>query len=118
MSNPKVKINGTEYELSTKLRVAYKVQGQNAHKPYAEIFQHIDTMTVEKQVEILYAAFEVANPEQVKAIPFLKFLDEYLDNYDIRTIMSQLQSIIGGILGQDLSEDVSYSETDTETEGN
>lgn len=109
MNTPSVVIGGTEYALSTKLRVAYKVQGQNAHKPYTEIFQNLANMTVEKQVEILYAAFEVANPEQAKTITFQKFLDEYLDNYDIKTIMEQLQDIIGGILGQDLKEEATTS---------
>lgn len=97
-----VNINGTEYELSTKLRVAYKVQGQNGHKPYSEVFSQLDSMPIEKQIAILYCAFEVANPDQVKEVTSQKFLDWYLDNYDVSTIMDQLQDVIGGILGQDL----------------
>lgn len=101
---PEVVIEGTTYALSTKLRVAYKVQGQNGHKPYSEIFQQLDGMTVEKQIAILYAAFEVANPEATKEITAQKFLDWYLDNYNISFIMDQLQDVIGGILGQDLKD--------------
>lgn len=116
MSTPKVTINGTEYELSTKLRVAYKVQGQNAHKPYSEVFSQLDGMTIEKQVEILYAAFEVANPEQSKVITFQKFLDWYLDNSDVSNIMEQLQDVIGGILGKDLKAEAETA-AKTEPEG-
>lgn len=120
MGNPVVTINGTEYSLSTKLRVAYKVQGQNSHKPYSEIFQHLDTMPIEKQVEILYAAFEVENPDRAKFITFQNFLDEYLDNYNVSTIMDQLQEVIGGILGKDLKEEADKAESSsvTNTEGN
>lgn len=118
---PEVEINGITYELSTKLRVAYKVQGQNAHKPYSEIFSQLDGMPIEKQIDILYAAFEVANPEAAKSVVSRQvFLDWYLDNYDVSTIMDQLQDVIGGILGQDLKEKAAEKakEKAEETEGN
>lgn len=115
MNDIKVRIQGTEYELSTKLRVAYKVQGQNAHKPYSEIFAQLDGMPLEKQVEILYAAFEVANPEVAKQITFQRFLDEYLDNYNLKDVLAQLKGIIGGILGEDLNDKTPEGK---ESEGN
>lgn len=104
MNIPKVIIQGTEYELSTKLRVAYKVQGQNSHKPYTEIFSSIGDMPIEKQIGILYCAFEVANPEVAKSLTFMDFLNWYLDNCTVEFIMDQLQDIIGGILGKNLKE--------------
>lgn len=116
-----ITIDGTEYELSTKLRVAYKVQGQNAHRPYAEIFSQIDSMTLEKQIDILYAAFEIANPEVAKnQISRTKFLDWYLDNCNVGVIMEQLQEVIGGILGQDLKKKVDEESQKSEdsAEGN
>ena len=117
---PLVVLYGTEYELSTKLRVAYKVQGQNGHKPYSEVFSQLDSMPIEKQIAILYCAFEVANPEQTKEITSQKFLDWYLDNYDVHTIMDQLQEVIGGILGQDLKAEAEKKKAEAagETEGN
>lgn len=119
MSIPTVTINGTEYELSTKLRVAYKVQGQNSHKPYSEIFANLNEMPVEGQVDILYAAFEVANPDAKALITRQKFLDWYLDNSTISEIMNQLQDVIGGILGKDLKAEVEDNSEKTEsTEGN
>lgn len=117
MNTPTVVINGTEYELSTKLRVAYKVQNQNSHKPYSEIFSSLDSMPLEKQISILYCAFEVANPEATKEITSQKFLDWYLDNYNVSTIMDQLQDVIGGILGQDLKEAADRNENKSD-EGN
>lgn len=113
---PTVTIDGTEYELSTKLRVAYKVQGQHAHKPYTEIFSDLNGMTIEQQIAILYAAFEVANPEAAKTINKQVFLDHYLDNSDVSGVMDQLQDIIGGILGKDLKEEAEKKQT--ESEGN
>lgn len=119
MSTPTVNIRGTEYELSTKLRVAYKVQGQHGHKPYSEIFQELDKMPIEKQIGILYTSFEVANPAASKDIPFMTFLDWYLDNYDVSTIMDQLQDIIGGILGKDLKAEAEAGAAETtDGEGN
>lgn len=117
---PTVIINGTEYALSTKLRVAYKVQGQHSHKPYTEIFQSLNDMTIEQQVNILYAAFEVSNPEAARNITKQMFLDHYLDNSDISEVMSQLQDVIGGILGKDLKEEVEKKSEDGDenSEGN
>lgn len=102
MNIPKICIDGTEYELSTKLRVAYKVQGQNGHRAYTEIFSEIGDMPIEKQIAVLYAAFEVANPDQAKFVTSQKFLDWYLDNYNVASIMDQLQDVMSGILGKDL----------------
>lgn len=117
---PTVTIDGTEYELSTKLRVAYKVQGQHNHKPYTEIFQNLNDMTIEQQINMLYAAFEAANPEAAKNITKQVFLDHYLDNSDLSEVMSQLQDVIGGILGKDLKEEAEKKSEDggEDSEGN
>ena len=92
-------INGTEYSLSTTLRVAYKVQGQHNHKPYTEVFQGLGDMTLEQQINILYASFQCANPEAAKEITSQKFLDYYLDNYNLKIVMDQLQAVVKGIMG-------------------
>ena len=101
------KINGTEYDLSTTLRVAYKVQGQHNHKPYTEIFKGLGDMTLEQQVDILYASFQCANPEAAKEITSQKFLDYYLDNYNLKIVMDQLQAVVQGIMGTEGEEDTS-----------
>lgn len=92
-------INNVEYELATTLRVAYKIQGKHNHKAYTEIFSKIGDMCIEEQIDILYAAFEVANPEAAKEITSAVFRDYYLDHYDLKTIMEQMQAVIKGITG-------------------
>lgn len=117
------KINGTEYDLSTTLRVAYKVQGQHNHKPYTEVFKALGDMTLEQQINILYASFQCANPEAAKEITSQKFLDYYLDNYNLKLVMDQMQAVVQGIMGTESEEkgDVSTQENSdapSEDQGN
>ena len=100
-------INGQEYELSTRLRVAYKVQGCHNHKPYAEIFKGIGTMTLEQQIEVLYEAFKDANPSMVLTLKKQEFMDYYLDNFKLKQVMDQLEGVIEGIMGDEDSEPAS-----------
>lgn len=90
-------INGVDYALATSLRVAYKVQGQHNHKPYSKVFAEIGDMTLEDQIGILFAAFQVANPE-VK-MTRENFLDHYLDKYNLKILMDQVKEVIEGIMG-------------------
>lgn len=92
-----VRINGVDYPLATTLRVAYKVQGQHNHKAYSKIFAEIGDMTLEDQIGILYAAFQIANPE-VKMLQNV-FLDYYLDNYNLKVVMEQVKEVVQGIMG-------------------
>jgi len=100
-------IDGQEYPLATTLRVAYMVQGQHNHKPYTEVFKNIGDMTVEDQIGILYAAFCCANPgvqdpKTGKMRPQFtreEFQNYYLDNYNLKDLMDQLQGVIKGIMG-------------------
>lgn len=112
-----INILGSVYPMATTLRVAYKVQGQNSHKPYAEVFSSIDTMPIEGQIGILYASFEVANPDKTTEVTRQKFLDWYLDNSNVNEIMDQLKQVIGGILGKDISDDAEES-TSGDKQGN
>ena len=68
-------INGVEYPLATTLRVAYLVQGQHNHKPYAEVFKDIGDMTIEDQIGIIYCAFKCANADSTVVIPKQSFID-------------------------------------------
>lgn len=92
-----VTINGADYSLATSLRVAYKVQGQHNHKPYSKVFSEIGGMTLEEQIGILFAAFQVANPEVKMSQE--QFLNYYLDNYKLKVLMDQVKDIIQGIMG-------------------
>lgn len=115
---PITTINGKEYELSDKLRVAYKIQGQNNHVSYMELFSKIDTLPLEKQVEMIYVAFSVANPEEAKTLTSQAFLDYYLDNFTLKEMMNQLQDIISGITGVDLSKSSEATGSQGSAEGN
>lgn len=118
---------GEERELATTLRVAYKIQETNDHKSYVEVLSGIDTMPVEKQLDILYAAFECANPILAKEITRNKFRDYCLDNLNLQDMMGLLQKVIYGIMGKsdeaiDLEGALTAIESDlepkAETEGN
>lgn len=110
----KVNIHGTEYDLANTLRVAYKVQGCNNHAPYSQVFKDIGDATLEKQIEVLFCAFQVANPKA--SIKFQDFLDYYLDNHTLRDVLDQVKEIIQGIMGSD--EDEETETTSTTEQGN
>lgn len=119
-------IDGQEYPLATTLRVAYEVQGQHNHKPYAEVFKDIGNMGVEQQIDILFAAFKCANGDMVKnkEMTQTKFREYYLDNCNLKDLMDQLQAIVKGIMGEDEDSETGDEETtaggngDAEEEGN
>ena len=98
-------INGVEYPLATTLRVAYLVQGQHNHKPYAEVFKDIGDMTIEDQIGIIYCAFKCANADSTVTISKQNFIDYYLDNFTLKEVINQLQEIVKGIMGEDLEEE-------------
>ena len=98
-------INGVEYPLATALRVAYLIQGQHNHKPYAEVFKDIGDMTIEDQIGIIYCAFKCANSDSNITMSKQSFVDYYLDNFTLREVLGQLQEIVKGIMGEDLTEE-------------
>lgn len=112
MSNLSVTIRDKEYPLATTLRVAYKIQGQHNHKPYAEVFRTMGDMPVEQQIGIMYASFECANPEESKFITRKVFEEYYLDNFNLKDLMNQLQGVIKGIMGEDFFEDAESENED------
>lgn len=115
MSNLSVRINGQDYPLAATLRVAFKVQGQHNHKPYAEVFKNIGDMTVEEQIGIIYAAFECGNPEVAQFWTRAKFQDYYLDNLNLKDLLDQLQTLIKNIMG-DTSDEAVVAEPDMAAE--
>ena len=105
-------INEVDYPLATSLRVAYVVQGQHNHKPYTEIFQNVGNMTVEEQIDIIYASLKVANPELAMTMSSQKFLNWALDNMPFK----KMQLLVGAILKRILDADDSADETATDEE--
>ena len=101
-----VKFKDKEYPLATTLRVAYRIQGQHNHKPYAEIFKGIGDMTLEDQVGIIYESFLCGsrNDLNVQNIKRTEFLEDFLDNYTLSEMMNMLQEVIKGIVGESAAE--------------
>ena len=111
---------GQEFPLSTTLRVAYEVQNQHNHKPYAQIFETLGDMTLEDQISVLWAAFKCANKDYVvsESLKFKDFLEEYLDTYNLSDLMMTLKNIIKGITGKDDEDDENKSSDKDHLEGN
>ena len=101
-----VKFKDKEYPLATTLRVAYRIQGQHNHKPYAEIFKGIGDMTLEDQVGIIYESFLCGSRYDlnVQNIKRTEFLEDFLDNYTLSEMMNMLQEVIKGIVGESTTE--------------
>ena len=113
-----IEINGTDYRLATTLRVAYEVQGQHNHKPYAEVFKGIAEMGVEQQIGIVYAAFKCANQEDAKILNLKFFQDYMLDHYNLKDLMDKMQSVVQGIMGEDPDAPVQLPVSESTVEGN
>lgn len=105
MNRLSITINDREYQLATTLRVAFKVQGMHGHKPYIEIFQSMSDMPVEQQIGIIWAAFEVQNPDEAKAITQIGFQNYVLDHLILKDLMEILQSISAAMMGEDKDQD-------------
>lgn len=110
-----VEIRGVQYELATTLRVAYKVQGQHNHKAYSKVFAEMGDMTLEDQIGILFAAFQIANPE-VK-MSQADFLNYYLDTFKMKEVLDQLKQVIQEIMGVS-DEQPTVEQTESADSGN
>lgn len=104
---PQIKFQGEQYELSTKLRVAFLVQKAHQNKPYTDVFSQVGTMAIEKQIEILWLAFREANSEYILAnnITAAKFMDNLLDESNLTYILEALTEVIEGIMFYGMSEE-------------
>lgn len=102
-----VKLGTETYDLAATLRVAYEIQGLNNHKSYLEIFQGIDSMTLEQQIGIVYSAFKVANREKAQFLKLNEFTDKFMDEHNLSYLMNLIKEIVEGITGK--------SEEDTDT---
>ena len=56
-------------------------------------------MTLEKQIEILYTAFEVANPSEIDRWNKTTFLNCVLDNYNASQMLHLIEGVTTAIMG-------------------
>jgi len=106
-----IQINGNEYPLATNLRVAYLLQNQHNHEAYSSILSRVGDMPLEQQLDLIYVAFSVANPDTAKTFSkemFRTYIFDHME-FNATVIMNFIRDIIAGILGTDLSE---VTETD------
>lgn len=97
-----MRLGDEEYTLATNLRVAYVIQAYNNHKSYIDVFKGLSEATIEKQLEMLYAAFIVANGKHV--MDKNAFCDKCFDYLDVATVMDLIKQIIEGITGKTIDE--------------
>lgn len=112
MNNLTITINDREFPLSTTLRVAFVIQGQHGHKSYIDIFQKMGEMTVEQQIGILWASFQVANPEEAKTITQTGFQNYCLDHMNLKDLMDRLQAVSEAMMGKDEDKDETKAEVE------
>ena len=115
-----ITINGSEYTLASNLRVAYELQGQHNHKPYSEILASVGEMPLEQQIDILYLAFKIGNPEVAKTFTREMFRCYILDKNEFNAVVliDLIKKVIAGILGKELSESEDAVEQDAESAKN
>ena len=114
-----INLNGNEYPLACNLRVAYALQNQHNHEAYSSILSRVGEMPLEQQIDILYIAFQVANPETAKTFTREMFRTYILDHdeFNAYVMFDMIKRIVSGILGKELSnEDTSSESVDVDSE--
>ena len=103
-----INLNGNEYPLACNLRVAYVLQNQHNHESYSSILSRVGEMPLEQQIDVVYAAFQIANPETAKTFTREMFRMYVLDHdeFNASVILSIIKDIISGILGKKLPDEV------------
>ena len=102
-----INLNGNEYPMACNLRVAYTLQNQHNHESYSSILSRVGEMPLEQQIDILYIAFQVANPETAKTFTREMFRTYVLDHdeFNASVILQMIKKIISGILGKELPDE-------------
>ena len=114
-----INLNGNEYPLACNLRVAYVLQNQHNHESYSSILSRVGDMPLEQQIDILYIAFQVANPETAKTFTREMFRTYILDHdeFNAYVMLDMIKRIVSGILGKELfNEDTSSESVDADSE--
>ena len=103
-----INLNGNEYPLACNLRVAYALQNQHNHESYSSILSRVGEMPLEQQIDVIYAAFQIANPETAKTFTREMFRMYILDHdeFNASVILNIIKDIISGILGKKLPDEV------------
>ena len=101
-----IKLNGIEYSLATNLRVAYLLQNQHNHEAYSSILSRVGEMPLEQQLDLIYVAFQVGNPDTAKTFTkemFRTYIFDH-DEFTAAVVINLIKGIIAGILGKDIND--------------
>ena len=103
-----INLNGNEYPLACNLRVAYVLQNQHNHESYSSILSRVGEMPLAQQLDVIYAAFQIANPATAKTFTRELFRMYILDHaeFNASVILNIIKDIISGILGKKLPDEV------------
>lgn len=101
----KIKFQGEEYELSSKLKVAFLIQKAFNHKPYTEVFREVGTLGIDRQIEIIWLAFKEENPEVAIGLSLTKFQEGLFEESNVTYIYEALTGVIEGIMYHGMSEE-------------
>ena len=103
-----INLNGNEYPMACNLRVAYTLQNQHNHESYSSILSRVGEMPLEQQIDVVYAAFQIANPDTAKTFTREMFRMYVLDHdeFNASVILNIIKDIISGILGKKLPDEV------------
>lgn len=104
-----------EYPMSDTLRVAYKMQSAFGHKPYMSIFSSMGELPVEKQIQILFIAFDMANPGKTTQLEFTEYC---LDNLGMQQFMDALEELMDSIMYRGLTPEERARKKDPKAEEN
>lgn len=102
-----ITFKGETFELSTKLRVAFLIQKAHNHTPYTEVFNKVNGMAIEKQIEILWISFKTENEDYVtrEGLTLQAFQNEIFENSNLVYMLEAIGDIVEGIMYHGMSEE-------------
>jgi hypothetical protein len=91
---------GAEYDISTKLDVAFAIQKAYDHEPYLQVLGSVDQMDLEEQIKLLYTAFNYRNPG---VCTLKEFSDDFIDTGNVELLIEKIGELTEGVMYHGLS---------------
>lgn len=93
----KVIYKEAEYQVSTKLDVAFQIQKGFNRRPYMEILEGIAEMPLEDQIKFLYIALVHSNPGVCNLAEFMEYM---VETCNLDQLILLVQELAEGIMYQ------------------
>lgn len=104
-----LKINDTEYELSTALRVVYELRTISGAKSLQDAVRSIEKLDIDGQLALIYAAYKAANNNKTDMLGKDAFTDLLLDTQGIMSIAEIVNKLADGLMYSGLSPEETVS---------